>query len=258
MEQHLRRKGSIGTLVAATEWLRRNPVLIVIFLLYGLLEAFSNSPGTLGLLFAVAAFLAVIYVDGLAHVIGEQEARGASSDIARASTTVRQRYLSLFGATVVYVLAVAAGLIFFVLPGLYLAVRLSLAFPACVIDDQDAVESLKTSWTVADGNLAKLVGISLTWLFVFLGGMVVAFVATDLSVTDLNEGFSLTYFAATVVLTAIGSPIVQLAYARVYLENRPHSETDAGETDRREQPSWGATDDGTQTERGDDRWRDDD
>ncbi|ELY66993.1 DUF7847 domain-containing protein [Natrinema versiforme] len=221
MVEVLRRIGTVGTLVTATEWLRRNPVLIVVFLLCGLLKAFSNGPGTLGLLVTVAAFLAVIYVDALAHAIGEQEALGESSDIARASTAVRQQYPSLFGATVVYVLAVEIGLIFLLLPGLYLAVRLSLAFPACVIDDQDAIESLETSWTAAKGNLVKLFGISLARAIVFVGGVGMVLVGTDISVTDLGDGLAPASLAVTVVLTAIGSPIVQLAYARVYLENRP-------------------------------------
>jgi hypothetical protein len=133
-----------------------------------------------------------------------------------------------------YVVAVTVGLILVILPGIYLFVRLSLAFPACVIDDRDALESLKTSWAVAKGNLLKLFGITVLSLLV-IGG---AGIATALF-TGFGDGFFLAFAAVGALVGAVLSPIVQFAYARVYLENRPAPETEPG--DGLDDDTWGST-----------------
>lgn len=243
MGESIRRKGVVGTLAEALTWLRRHPVLLVAYILYGLLEALIEVPGILGGLFAVVALLVLVYADGLSHAIGAQEVKGEHDGLGRASTAVLYQYPSLFALTVIYVLAVAVGLVFLVLPGLYLAVRLSLALPACVIDGRSTVESLETSWAVAEGDLTKLFGITLSRVLVFVGATFVAAL-----VPDLDESVAI---AVTVVLTAVVGPVVQLAYARVYLENRPRSAPDADGDDRREKSAWIATgSDGPVSERG--------
>lgn len=233
MSKSIRRKEAIGTLLEAGQWLRRNPVLLLASALYGLLDALADIPGFLGFLFAVAALLALVAVDGLCHAIGSQEARGTDSDLGRAATAVLYRYPSLFALTIVYGVAVAVGLVLLVLPGLYLGVRLSLALPACVIDDRGVIESLETSWDAAAGSLVKLFGITLLGSLFVAGGTLVTVL-----VPDLDTGVAI---AVTAVLAAFVSPVVQLAYARVYLENRPSSGPDAGGSDERAKSEWIAT-----------------
>ncbi|WP_137288670.1 DUF7847 domain-containing protein [Natronorubrum halophilum] len=245
MNGTLRRKGTIGTIGDAIGWLRRNPILIGVFFLYGLLDLFSELFGPIGGVLTLLGFFVGPYIDGLVHVVGAQEAAGETSDIGRASTAVLGRFLSLIGVMVLYILIVLVGLILFVLPGLYFGLRLLLAFPACVIDDQGAFESLDTSWTVAKGNLLKLFGISVALFLLAIATIVVTLLATGL------EGEL--YLAVSAVFTAFVSPVVQFAYARVYLENRPVSDSHSDTTSRHES-SWGSTDDRAR----DDPWGDDD
>ncbi|WP_440771817.1 DUF7847 domain-containing protein [Natronorubrum sp. DTA28] len=248
----LRRKGAIGSIGDGIDWLRRNPILIVLFLLYGLIELGAELLGPGGFVLTLVGFLLLPYIDGLVHVIGEQEASGESGDIGRASSTVLARYLSLIGIWIAYTVAIFVGLLFLILPGIYLAVRLSLAFPACVIDDQDAFESLSTSWSVAKGNLLKLFGIFVASLVVVgsVGIVTVLF-------TGFDGEFFITFLFLSALLTAVVSPVVQFAFARVYLENRPADETPATADDTRRNDGWGTTtDDRTRTDRDDDRWDD--
>ncbi|WP_436344613.1 DUF7847 domain-containing protein [Natronorubrum sp. FCH18a] len=247
MSTTLQRKGTIGSIGDGIEWVRRNPILIGVFFLYGTLEFVAEILGPAGFGLSVVGFLVLLYLDGLVHVIGEQEATGATSDIGRASATVLGRYVSLLGIAIVYGLVVFVGFLFLVLPGIYLGVRLSLAFPACVIDDRDAFESLSTSWDVAKGNLLKLFGISVASFLVIAGaGLVTALL------TGVGDEFYLTFLGVSAVVTAVVSPVVQFAYARVYLENRPLEKSAGTEDD-----AWGSTtDDGTRSERDDDRWDD--
>ncbi|MXV60689.1 hypothetical protein GS429_01105 [Natronorubrum sp. JWXQ-INN-674] len=256
MNASVQRKDSIGTIGDAIEWLRRNPILIGLFFFYGILELFGELLGTLGAVIGLFSFLVLIYVDGVAHVIGQQEATGHGGDLGQASTVVLGQFVSLIGIFIVYGLVVFVGLLFFIIPGVYLAIRLSLAFPACVIDEEGAFESLSTSWSVAKGNLIKLFGITVLSLLI-VGGVAVVTVLF----TGLDGGFYLTFLAVSAVLTAVVSPVVQLAYARVYLENRPRSGSSSAADDRGEASTWGGTDDDSQTGSGDE-WgtdtRDDD
>lgn len=242
MNETIQRKGVVGTLGDAIEWLQRNPLLVVIFFLYGLLELLGELLGPVGSLLGLLGFFVLLYIDGLVHVIGKYEASGENVDLGRASSTVLGQFLSLIGIAILYGLAVVVGFLFLILPGIYLAVRLSLAFPACVIDEQDTFESLSTSWSVAKGNLLKLFGISLVSFLVVTGAGIVTVLFTG-----LNDGFYLAFLAVTAVLTAVISPIVQFAYARVYLENRPTSGSASTTGDRRDD-SWESTDGGSRSE----------
>lgn len=175
-------------------------------------------------------------------MIGRDEAAGDPVDLGRASSAVLGQFVSLIGTAIVYGLAVVIGFVLLIVPGIYLAVRLSLALPACVIDEQDALESINTSWSVAKGNLRKLFGISLLSFLVGIG----ATIAT-LFFTGFGDEFYLALLAVSAVLGAVVTPVVQFAYVRVYLENRSGSGWDSN---RASDPSA----DGTQTRSGDAQW----
>lgn len=200
-------RGVIATFSETAGWLARNPILIALFFALGVVDAFGQEIFALSLL----GFLLGVFLNGVAHVFAWMEARGDTPRVGTAAEHVTDQYLSLVGVSLVYLAAVLLGLLLLVLPGIYLALRLSLAFPACVIDDLNASGSLRRSWDVAAGDLLKLLGITL-----------VAFAIPSLMAVLLavDSGLDLGVFAASVVITAIVAPLVQLAYARVYLENR--------------------------------------
>lgn len=250
MSLHLPRKNSVETMLEAFEWLKRNPVLILLFLVVGLVDGLGEA----STVFSILGFLLIIFADGVAHRFAFAEVRGESTTIGDEIDPVLGRLLSLIGATVIYVVAVAIGLILLIVPGIYLALRLSLAFPAIVIDDENAFEGLETSWNVAHGNLLKLLGIT---LLAFLVVFSTAIVAAIFSVALESIVFAV---AVGTIVTGIVGPIVQLSYARVYLENREsglarstdrwsddqsrpagHTQDDDWGTD--ENGDWGTTDD---------------
>ncbi|MDG5761398.1 glycerophosphoryl diester phosphodiesterase membrane domain-containing protein [Natronococcus sp. A-GB1] len=235
------RKNSVDTMAEAFGWLKRNPELILLFLIVGLVDGL----GEVSFLFGLLGFLLLIVADAVAHRYAYAEVREVTTSIGDEVGHVLGRLLSLVGATLIYFVAVTIGLLLLILPGIYLAIRLSLAFPAIVIDDENALGGLETSWNVAKGNLLKLFGISvLAFLALFSTGIVAGVVGV---------AFESVVAVATIsaVVTAIVSPIVQLSYARVYLENRPDSES--GSTDRDDDP-WGSTGDETRTNAADAHW----
>tara|TARA_R110002020_G_scaffold282095_1_gene497725 strand:+ start:184 stop:813 length:630 start_codon:yes stop_codon:yes gene_type:complete len=67
----------------------------------------------------------------------------------------------LFGLQIVYFLAIAAGLVCLIVPGIYIGFRWSLAVPALIAGDNSISGSLKESWTLTKGKFLDLVIISL-------------------------------------------------------------------------------------------------
>ncbi|WP_440764206.1 glycerophosphoryl diester phosphodiesterase membrane domain-containing protein [Natronorubrum sp. DTA7] len=236
MSVQLHRKNSVDTMLEAFDWLKRNPILILLFLIVGFVDGLGDESVT----FTLLGFLLTIVANGVAHRFAFAEARGESATIGIELDTVLGRLLSLIGATLIYAVAVTIGLILLIIPGIYLGLRLSLAFPAIVIDDENAFEGLGTSWNVAHGNLLKLLGITLLSLLVLFSTVIVA----TLFSVDVESFVFVALVGA--IITAIVGPIVQLSYARVYLENRePASTSGAGSwDDGQSSPAGGARDDG--------------
>lgn len=210
----LPRRGSIATYGEAAAWLRSNPFLFVLAFGLGLVEAL----GEFVALFPLLAFFLTILFGGIVYVFAVGEAFDPPTELEDATSQVAGRYVTLVVMTIIYIVVVAIGLVLFILPGIYFALRLSLAFPSCVIDDADLSESLRTSWDIAPGNLLKLFGIT---LFVLLLSFRFALVAVFGGRTDISS------VLIAVVLTTLIFLIVKLSYARVYLENKPTPEDES-------------------------------
>ena len=254
MDVTVDRKNTVETMLEALEWLKRNPILILAFFVVGLVEGFGEE----SLFFSLLGLVLVVFVDGIAHRFAYAETAGEQTTIGEEAGPVLKRLLSLLGAFVVYIVAVVIGFIFLIIPGIYLGLRLALAFPAIVIDDKRAFEGLSTSWDVAHGNLLKLLGISVLAIVVALSTIIVAGAFS----AALDSIVLLAIISALV--TAILSPIVELSYARVYLENRggddrQPSTVDRGRDDDRRQPGKRRydTDDNRDDTWNEDSWEDD-
>lgn len=217
----LHRYTAFETVSQAVTWLRDAPVLLIAFLAVQAMWVVGEL--TSDVLWLVAALLG-LYVRGAAYVYAEDAVRGGTTSFGTTIGRVLNRALSLLGVAVVYGVLVGLGTVFFVLPGIYLALRLVLAFPACVLDDQNAIDSLETSWEAAEGNLLKLLGV-----FLLVGTCaLVAEVLVALVLASSLQGVAFdlfgdhpVYLAATAPVYASVSAILELATARVYIENRP-------------------------------------
>ena len=101
-------------------------------------------------------------------------------------------------------------LIVLVIPGLYLFFRLVLAYPACVVDGEGPLASLKTSWRIAGGSVWKILGVSLAYVALTFGfGFVSSFFGGSY---DLPSNVVSAAFASLFV------PLFGLALGHLYLE----------------------------------------
>lgn len=69
------------------------------------------------------------------------------------------RYPAALGLSVLYLVAVLAGLIALIVPGLVLIVRWTVSIPVLLGEGESIVGSLKRSWSLTRGNGALVVGV---------------------------------------------------------------------------------------------------
>lgn len=214
------RKNAVDTMTDAATWLFGLPVLIGAFLAVEFVNSLASifGPGTGSILQLVGA-VAMLLVNGAAYRYVESELFGGRFEFGEAINEVTGRLLSLIGVLLIYVIAVGIGLVLLIIPGIYIGARLFLAFPACVLDGHGAIDSISVSWDVAGGNVAKLVGIFLLSLIPVL--LLSAFGAGAGGAELLA---SPVFLLITAPLSAIITGIVEMAGARVYIENR-HTQT---------------------------------
>ncbi len=87
----------------------------------------------------------------------------------------------------------SAGLLLFVVPGLYMAGRLAMALPLVVDGGVGPIEAVRRSWDMTDGNGWRIIAFALLWTLWFLA----------LSVLAAGVGS-----AIGTVATAAGAPVV--------------------------------------------------
>lgn len=215
------RRDAISTLKETFGWTLNNPILIGVFFVVAFVDVLAELGG--GLAFSLVGFLLATFAGGVAYVYARNELTDETTRFGDAADEVLLQALSLIGVALLYFTIVAVGFLLLILPGIYFGARLVLAFPACVLDGDGAFESLSTSWEAADGNVLKLVGLFVLSFAVIFGAIIVGLIAG----LDLQT--------AAIVMTPVGavlSPAVEMAFARVYLENRTR-----GVRQRVDQPS---------------------
>lgn len=81
-------------------------------------------------------------------------------------------FLKYLGGMLLVVFIVSLGLIFLVIPGIFLAIRLQL-WQYYILEGAGPIEALKKSWTATKGSMLRLVELGLVLLFVNVLGLMV-------------------------------------------------------------------------------------
>lgn len=160
-------------------------------------EPIPPETALLAFLVSIVAFLVNTFVTmgifnvSLKFVDGQQ---GEASDFISAYP----RYFSFLGATILYSIIVAVGLILFVIPGIFAAVRMQF-FGFFVLDQgAGATEALRRSWNTTRGVGWQVFGLNLALLGIIILGAL-----------------------ALVVGLLVAVPITWLALAYVYRRLQP-------------------------------------
>jgi hypothetical protein len=143
--------------------------------------------------------------------------------------------LTLIGVSFLSAILVLIGLILVVIPGIYVAVRFTVASQAAVLERQGVTDSLRRSWNLVEGNWWRVFGIVivvtiLVGVLETIAGRVVGAIAGDVLGTGLS----------TAVVGILIQPIQAIALTLLYYDLRIRKE--GGTTPGTSEPSsrWGA------------------
>lgn len=218
MSEQTQRQNAIETLTTAAKWLPKAPALVGLFLVIALVGAVGQLHYAVSVVGSVVALVPI----AVAHLTAAELVAERSPAVGDHLGPALRRLPWLVAVTVVTAIVAFVGLVFLIVPGLYILLRLGLAPVACVVDEQGVFESLATSWTVAEGNLLKLLGIQLAVGLVDVViaiGVGLALASTGVAAPN-DHRFLFYVFLAVAPVSAVLRPVTAMAIGRVYLENR--------------------------------------
>lgn len=145
-----------------------------------------------------------------------------TSDLGGAFGKAFEKLPNLILGLLIYLIAVVLGLCLLVVPGIYVAVRLSFLMYGIVVDDLDAISALRSSWNLVEGRWfsvfgAQLVVVLFSSLVSFVIGLIVGFIVT--LIMGSKAALIMTTVGAWVGLVAglAVSPFVANYYMKLYL-----------------------------------------
>lgn len=105
------------------------------------------------------AVLTLLLAFGIAFLVVADDLEGRDrSQFARARVAL-SRVPAFFAATILAGVLVAVGLLFLIVPGVYLAVKFVLGGPAIVVDGHGPIGGLRASWRRVSGQFGTVAGV---------------------------------------------------------------------------------------------------
>jgi hypothetical protein len=209
--------GPVAVLREAVRLLPGMPVALSLFLFAGLVTLVSTSFGNL---FAIVP-----------QAVGVSEAYRELGGQRRGTNSFGVRLLLAFVAALIAGVGILLGLVFLILPGIYLTVKLRLVLASVVLEDCGPVEALGRSYDLVTGHGVTVFGV---WLVPTLVSLVVAVAVTvGTGAVSLSGGVDLTTLEwaariAGALSTVLVSPVIAAADAVMYGLYGPDSPESTG------------------------------
>lgn len=160
---------------------------------------------------AVAMLLGLVFSIAMTRALTREHAELSSFPSTLFTRRIGRALLSMIGASFLIQLAVTIGMVFLLVPGLFLAVSFMFAVYAIGVEDERAIDSLSRSWELASGNRWGLFGLT---VIVALTVGVGSGLGTILTSIDPVAGQVAT-LALTSVLTVLGNGVIADAYVQL-------------------------------------------
>lgn len=161
------------------------------------------------ILFAILGILAYLVTINLAY-----------SSIKKKTSLGQGAIVNYMAATVIYFLIVFAGIILFIIPGIYLAVRMYLYPNVIVVDKKGPIESLKRSWKVTKNKWWLTFGIGLVIGLATLVVVMPIFMGLIMSgISEIGIIIALTLIFLILIVTSVWGIV---AYLIEYLRISKH------------------------------------
>lgn len=194
---------------------------LVYMLTSGVLE---NPAGVSGYFFSVGYWASILVMLPLSFILygagillGESIAQSNRYGVGKCLAFVAPRVITLVLALILYMLAVAVGMVLLVVPGLILMMSLYMFLPAIVLDAKGPIDSLKYSHKLVWGNWWRTAAIAtiavvIIYVLMILVGLVIGLV---MMVTGFDPVIAFLLEACTTVL---GGLLITPFFIALYLE----------------------------------------
>jgi hypothetical protein len=180
-------------------------------------ETASWSVGVAGLLAALAGILMYLVLTGAITRAVAAEVAGEDPSVEQSYRFGFHRLGSVLLVSVLVGLAIVAGLIVFIIPGIYIGVRLAVSIEALVVEGRRGTEAMGRSWGLVGGH----------WWHAF-GTLLVATLVTGVVNAVITAPFGATNWfvqaLAAAVATVVTLPYGVLVGVLLYLDLRARKE----------------------------------
>jgi hypothetical protein len=183
----------------------------------GVVETATWAVGTAGLVAALAGVVMFLVLTGAITRAVAAEVAGEDPGVEQSYRFGFHRFWSVLLVSVLVGLATIAGLILFVIPGIYIGVRLCVSIEALVVEGRRGTQAMGRSWELVGGH----------WWHAF-GTLLVAALLTGLVNALITAPFSGTSWFVQAVVAAVAT-VVTLPYGvlvgvLLYLDLRARKE----------------------------------
>ena len=184
------------------------PVAVIVLVL-----AFAGVAGII--IGQIVVFVGVLLLfAGVVKAVEDLRDGRADLSVGETLSSVGARLLPLLVAAIFVGIAVAIGLVFFIIPGLFLMTFLMAVAPAVVLEDEGPFSSWSRSWSLVKGyGWPVFFVIVLTFLLIFVANFILALILGPLSEPVAR-------FISTLVSSAIIAPFSTVAWTLAYFRLR--------------------------------------
>lgn len=163
-------------------------------LIITLLHSLNTNAGASVLIHVIHILAILPFITGASTFYAHQYLTSQEATIPRSIQVAGERFTELVVLTFIFFALSFAGLLFFLIPGIYLSIRLSFIYYALIIENRSTFDAFNRSWQLTKGYWWKLF-----WPFLLIVCIVLIlphiilsliFGNTNQAVTDLAISFS--------------------------------------------------------------------
>ena len=199
----------LGDLVRTQGETTRNGVVV---------ETATWAAGIAGLLAALAGILTYLVLTGAITRAVAAEVAGQDPSVEQSYRFGFHRLWSVLLVSVLVGLATIGGLILFIIPGIYIGIRLCVSIEALVVEGRRGTEAMSRSWGLVGGHWWHAFGT------VVVGGLLTGIVNAVITAPFGNTSWFVQAVAAAVA-TVVTLPYSALVGVLLYLDLRARKES---------------------------------
>ena len=183
----------------------------------GVVETATWAVGIAGLVAALAAVVMFLVLTGAITRAVAAEVAGEDPSVEQSYRFGFHRFWSVLLVSVLVGLAIIGGLILFIIPGIYIGVRLAVSIEALVVEGRRGRQAMGRSWELVGGHWWHAFGT------LVVGGLLTGVVNAVITAPFGNAGWFVQAVAAAVA-TVVTLPYGVLVGVLLYLDLRARKE----------------------------------